>query len=399
MKRFVSLLIVLTVAFTDLFSMTAVLIVSAAVITLNIRHRSGVVAVDRSLLLVFTAFLTLGSILVIYNAVLFSDLSPVTYWIAGFIVWYLFIETIRSTNDPGSTVHQAYVVLALMTGLGNLLYIVLFITNVITEPITLPGYQAYFGIDERGFFAFSTSLLPIVGALAPYFYYRAAHSAAPLIERVALVLLTLTGLASLRSIIWIIILGSMLYFAFRQFGLRRLLLVALASVGVLIAALLLMGVDRDIIEGIYQLKWAEKVDGDDVRYLQWQFWFDSFLQSPLIGHGLSSANLELYNIATGELLLQRPGPVVSEYGYEILYGKWLSDMGLFLLAYVALFTRATFIAPARSSFPWQVTALRASALCMVLQSATNSYLQTSGYLFALMLPMAFIQSAKPHEQR
>jgi hypothetical protein len=398
MNHFVAILIVLTVAFTDLFSVIAVLILAAAFIFLGAGRRPGGLVMDRGLLLLFLWFLVLGVAIVTINVLRFGDVGPATYWIGGFLIWYLFIEVIRSTHDPGATVHEAYVALSLLTGFGNLAYIILFLAGIVTEPIFARGFQAYFGIDERGFFAYSSSLLPLVGALVPYLCYRAANSRPTRTEWLALCLLVLTGLASLRSIIWIIIVGSLIYLGGRRLGWFRCLAVTV-PVALVIAGGILLYVDKDIIDGIYQLKWAEKVSGEDVRFMQWKFWVNSFLESPLFGHGLSSAEILAYDMMTGDVLQERPGPVASEYGYEILYGKWLSDMGLIFLVYVATFTGATFLGPARSSLPWQVTALRFSALCMVIQSATNSYLQTSGYLFPLMLPMVFLCTTSPREAR
>jgi hypothetical protein len=390
MSRFVSFLIVLTVAFTDLFAYTAALILLAAFILIGGGRRLGGLVIDRGLLLLFLGLVALGVVIVTINVLRFGDVSPATYWIGGFAVWYLFIEVIRSTREPGVTIHEAYVALALLTGVGNLLYIILFLTGVVNEPIFVRGFQAYFGIDERGFFAYSSSLLPIVGALVPYLCYRAARSTPSRTEWVALALLILTGLASLRSIIWIIVLGSLAFLALRRLGAMRfsMLFAPLAAAFVLGVVLF---VDRDIVEGIYELKWAEKVTGDDIRFMQWKFWVNSFLEAPLFGHGLSSAEILSQDIISGEVLHERPGPVISEYGYEILYGKWLSDMGLVFIVYCAIFTFFTFLAPARSNLHWQVAALRFSAICMVIQSATNSYLQTSGFLFPLMLPLVFVR--------
>jgi hypothetical protein len=44
---------------------------------------------------------------------------------------------------------------------------------------------------------------------------------------------------------------------------------------------------------------------------------------------------------------------------------------------------------ARSPYPWQVTAARLALASMLLQTQTNTYLYTSGWMFVFFIPLVF----------
>ena len=346
------------------------------------------------LILGFVCFVILGSCLIFINIILFDDYHQWTYWIAGYIVWFLIITLFRSVGDPAPLVHNSIFISGIIVGFGNLFFIISFLLGVITEPISFPGYQAYFGIDYRGFFAYSTSHVPQIGYIVPYFAYKAAKSPSGLsrMETLMMFLVVLTGILSLRSIIWLIIFISFCYYCYatkRKKFFIYTFLIFVFSVGFV---LLKLGIGYEAAVAIYDLKWINIINGEDVRYKQIIFWLNSFIQEPFIGHGLSSTEIVIYDLVTGLLSEYRPGTIVSPYGYEFLYGKLLSEIGIFFFFYVAIYAYLTFFSHSHSSLQWQVRALRLSALCMIMQSGTNSYLQTSGWLFTLMLPMIFISS-------
>ncbi len=394
MNLYVGALLVWVIVFPSLFSWIAPFIYLGFLWLIILRPKKLNATLDARILFGFTSFIVLGFILLLINVILFGDYSPWTYWVVGYSTWGFFLILLRSVGDPASLVHGVLTFTGFVAAVGSLIYIVLFLTGVVTESISIPGYQAYFGIDERGFFAFSTSHLPLIAFFIPYFTIKAAKSSTGLLrkEQLLMVLLVVSGLLSLRSIIWLVIFTSFIYYCIStgkiKFFIKTILLV-LITLGLLAVS---FGFGYESIMGIYELKWMGKVTGEDVRFQQLIFWINSFLDSPLIGHGLTSVEMIIYDIATGDLVFSNPGSIVAHFGYEILYAKLLSDIGMIFFVYVFLFSRLTFFSNTTSSLQWQVSALRFSALCMVVQSATNSYLQTSGWLFTLMLPMIFIAS-------
>lgn len=344
----------------------------------------------------FFILILLGIFLVVFNVIKFGDVSPWTYWIAGFFAWFVIIILIRSIPDYGYVIHQSFLYSSLFVGVTCLIYIALFFFEILKEPISVAGYQAYFGIDDRGFFAYSTSHVPnipyLVAYLCSYRLFQGDKMGA--CEKLALFLMVIAGLLSLRSFIFIAFFVVLVYYIHRQ---KKWLVFSFISFSVMSIAIFsyFNSVDfRTVVDGIYGLKWQDKVSGDDIRYQQFVYWLESFSDAPIFGHGLSSVNLELYDIATGELLSLRPGPVEAPYGYEIYFAKLLSDMGLVFIPYVFIFALLSFFMKADKKNKSQLEALRFSAIVMIMQSMTNSYLQTSGWLFIFMLPMVFISNKK-----
>lgn len=394
MNRYIGALLTLVILFPGLFSWFAPFFYIGFAWILATKTKDIVNRENTRIATGFLIFLITGLLLIGINAYLFRNIKPWTYWIAGYATWLIIILLVRSLKDPAKTIHSALVATGFVAGVGNLVYIALYFAGFADDPISVAGYQAYFGLDSRGFFAYSTSHVPHLASLVPYFAYRFAKSTSsiPRHEKWILIAMIIAGILSLRTAIWMIYFVSAAYYVYLTRNYKSIAIGTAIFIGAILGLMVYFEIGWDIWQGIYDLKLADKVGGEDIRYNQLIFWLRSFLDSPLIGHGLTSAELILYDIATGELIEYTPGPIVSEYGYEILYAKLLSDIGILLVPYIAIFCWLSFLAKTSSSYLWQVRALRLAALSMIFQSATNSYLQTSGWLFTLMLPMVFIAS-------
>lgn len=395
-------ILILTMTFPGLFSLFSPLVYLTFAFCLLTKKT---VRINPKLLIGFALFLTLGSLLVVIDVILNGETRFWTFWIGGFLTWFVFINLLKLADKPELLIHKSLVILGYVVAIVNLGYVAAFLVGVAKEPISLlPAFQAYFGISDTGFFAYSTSLLPHIGYIFPYFIVTLSSSD----ERVKtgdlpilIILLAIAGVLSLRLSVIAIILCSFTYYYFKNRKTRKKKISLIMSLFVLYCLVLfvyLYSSHPEILNGIFRLKLSDKVYGKDLRYEQIIFWWNSFWQSPLIGHGLSSATVKLYDIATGKLISYRPGIISPLYGSEFLYGKLLSDGGLIFLAYVLIFYYLVFVSKTDTSLPWQTTALRFSAVSMVFQSGTNSYLYTSGWLFTLMLPMVFISPTALHNR-
>ena len=393
MKNYLIFSLTLVICFPGLFSYFAPLLILALICQILFRPNRLSRAINQKIILGFLTMLIASIFLVMLNVFKFGDESPWTYWIAGFLVWLVIVILIRSMDSPAEVIHKSLLCSSLFVGISCFTYVILFTGGILPEPVSFAGYQAYFGIDERGFFAYSTTHVPHIPYLLAYLvtYGALKKDAFKPLEMTAVTLLVISGLLSLRSFVAISFLGVLFYFV----CIRKKWTLFIASIMILLAAgfsiYYASEAGQEILGGIYNLKWREKISGEDIRYLQLFYWLNSFLESPLFGHGLTSVRVELYDIATGELEYSRPGPIDAPYGYEIYYGKLLSDIGLFFFIYVAVFFQLSFSGKVNEENKFQLKALRFSALVMILQSATNTYLGTSGWMFILMLPMMLSQ--------
>jgi hypothetical protein len=196
--------------------------------------------------------------------------------------------------------------------------------------------------------------------------------------------LALAGILSLRvSIILTTVLCGGAWIAMRNRGRFRRPALVLA------AALLVVGAwspvqqlfRGDIAQGIYQLKLQDKVSGSDPRFNQIVFWVERFLDSPVLGNGISSTSYTLYDLGTGELVARHTSVIDNPYGNEVFLFRLLSEIGLLLIPIAGAYFAVSMSHRARSPYPWQVTAARLALASMLLQTQTNTYLYTSGWMF------------------
>lgn len=356
------------------------------------RPRSIACALNPVILIGFGIMLVSGSFLVLFNVIEFGDVSPATYWIAGILSWLIIVILIRSVPSPAEVINKSILYSGLVAGAACLLYVISFLSGAIPDPISFLGYQAYFGLDDRGFFAYSTTQLPLIPYVLTYLVVQRALQNNPfkLSEKIAIILLLVAGLLSLRSFVFITSIFVLLYYVQVRKKWFSLLIGAMILLLITLFAYYNSDAVFGVIDGVYRLKWEAKVSGEDIRYNQIMYWLESFSNSPFFGHGISSVKIEVYDMASGELAQSRYGPIDAPYGYEIFYAKTLSDIGLILFVYVLVFFYLSFFGRTTEKERVQLKALRASAIVMILQSATNSYLGTSGWLFVLMLPMLLL---------
>lgn len=396
MNGYLQFFLILVFLFPSLFSWFLPFFCLAFIFLLITRPQKIAEVINSNIAIGFFIFLLTGVVLLIINYYLFENIKPWTYWIAGFSSWFLIVILLRTLNDISKTIHQSLLIAGAIIGFGNLVYIILFLSGLVKESISILGYRAYFGIDSRGFFAYSTSHVPLIAYFTPYFvcHLAAKKSYVGWFEKATLLALILAGLLSLQSFIWLVLIFLLIYYTFLTGTWLRLFKLLSILILMIFALDWYIGIDYEISRGIYELKWSDKINGNDIRFQQLFFWLESFVKSPLIGHGLTSVEIILYDIATGELVVELPGPIVSPFGYEILFAKLLSDIGLLLFIYIFVFAWLSFFIRTKCENFWQVHALRVAAIILIIQSMTNSYLQTSGMLFIFMLPMLFITTNK-----
>jgi len=338
--------------------------------------------IHREVFALFLLLIILGCVVVGINVVKLGSLEGVGYWIVGPLIWLVIVNQLIHARFREHLLDRALVLAGWAVALTNLGYIGLFLGGVIGNVSLGPIFSAHFGIDDRGFFAYSTSCLPQIGFLFPYLALRYVAT-----RRGGLVLLLLgiAGVLSLRVAIVAVIALFGAYALVRSWKRNAYAAALVAALSVMAVSTTLL-VPPDLTHGIFELKLADKLTGEDLRIEQALFWIKSFAESPITGHGIASTQLEIFDLASGELIQERFGPILNPYGYEIFMLKTLSDIGLLVVPYVLIYWYLAFILRTHVIAAWMPTALRVSALAMFVQSQTNSYLGTSGWMFVLMLP-------------
>jgi hypothetical protein len=339
--------------------------------------------IHREVFALFLFLIVLGCVVVGINIVKLGSLEGVGYWILGPLIWLVIVNQLIHARFREHLLDRVLVVAGWAVAVTNLGYLGLFLAGVLGNVSLRPIFSAHFGIDDRGFIAYSTSCLPQIGFLFPYLALRYLA-----LRRGGLVLLLLgvAGVLSLRVAIVIVIALFGIYALVRSWKTNAwAAAIGFAALSVMVVSATLL-VPPDVTHGIFELKLADKLTGQDLRIEQALFWITSFAESPITGHGIASTQLEIFDLANGELIQERYGPVVNPYGYEIFMLKTLSDIGLLVVPYVLIYWYLAFVLRTHVIATWMPTALRISALAMFLQSQTNSYLGTSGWMFVLMFP-------------
>jgi hypothetical protein len=271
----------------------------------------------------------------------------------------------------------------------NISYVILFTSGIIQHNISCCGFIAYFGISDVGFFAYSTSLLPHISFLAPFFAVRYYYKRDTL-DLFILLLLVLSTILSLRVTTSFFAGLSLIYLWHKLVQEKTITMFIIALCILFILLYLFFQIPQDIIDAIYNLKLADEMQGDDPRFMQIKVFFESFLSSPFYGHGISSVSMQIYDMATGEMTYNRVGTVDNPYGYEVFAAKLLNDIGLLIVIPIGVYIYYLYIKKPINKYIWISHALRLGALFFVLTSQTNTYLATSGWMWVLMLPFVFI---------
>src|SRR5581483_397936 len=94
-----------------------------------------------------------------------------------------------------------------------------------------------------------------------------------------------------------------------------------------LSALVLSVLGEEILEGLFNLKLADKLNGSDNRYEQLLVWIEYLWDRPLLGNGLTCVEVEIYS-QKGDLLVFRPGPLKNPFGYELAYARLLVEIGI-----------------------------------------------------------------------
>jgi hypothetical protein len=347
--------------------------------------------IHREIFILFSCLVIMGCLVVAVNVLKIGTVEGIGYWILGPFVWFIIINHLVFSEQKHRLIDLVLVLAGWIVSLTNLGYVGLFLSGILGNISWPPFFSAHFGIDDRGFLAYSTSCLPQIGFLFPYFALRYIATGR---GAVLLMLLGTAGLLSLRLAVIAVIVIFGLYALVRSMKFFTLKSGVFVAAGCLLVIASVLLIPEDMVQGIFELKLADKLTGGDARTEQAIFWIKSFTESPIIGHGIASTHLEIIDLASGELVQERFGSVTNPFGYEVFLLKTLSDIGLLLIPYVLLYWYLTFLLRTEALAAWMPSALRAGAIAMLLQSQTNSYLGTSGWMFIFMFPAIFAVTSR-----
>jgi hypothetical protein len=273
-----------------------------------------------------------------------------------------------------------------------------------TYPLEFLDLDYKRGIDERGFVAYSTNNLPMLGFTVPYMTASILYAGnRTRLRLLCLIVCTIAALASLRIAVTVDVLGGYIItqlLAIRAAGRKapalmaryqRALAFAVASIAsLLLVAIIFVGLNpraQMIAEGIYQQKLSKKLSGEDTRYAQSRYWIEAWTERPLLGHGISSSEIIIPQMV-------KPGTVQNPYGYELTYLKLMSEIGLLPVAVYAILIAGLAVSLLRTSLN-ATDAVRRNGLAHALgmlgflfASGTNGYLLTFGVAWTIFFPLA-----------
>lgn len=350
----------------------------------------------------YIALLVLGCCVEIQNTLMFGETYGLSLWVADPAVWLLVTLSLFQI-DPDRRIQTVDLAILIAAFAVSFLHAYFVLTHLIgmesfADPIRVEmGLR--FGQDSRGFFAFTSSNLAILGFTTPYLLLGAPqNSKERRRRRIALALSILVIVLSLSIALFLVLLAAI---AFKvslrgsnEVSLRvhlRVLFI-MGTCGVLLIVLLTLVSHTDFLGGIYQLKYEDKLLGHDERILQVKTWLSYFAEAPLFGNGISSTDMTILDV-DGNVAVMHSGTVVNPYGYEVLYGRLLSELGLVWFGlYGLVVAMLLFSAPLeRSTNNFFIQGLRLSAFAMLLQTSFNSYFTTFGYMICLALPAMFLK--------
>ncbi|MBD3843354.1 MAG: hypothetical protein IE909_16030 [Campylobacterales bacterium] len=371
------LVLMLLLLFPSNFMIFAPVFLSRLVLVLNSLR------FNKFIIIGFMSYITFGLLLQFINVIKFGKLYAFNFWVLGPIFWFFLISHYSSISNRGEVVFSSIKITTYVVVILNISYVIGFLSGLVGN-IDCCLFKAYFGIDQTGFFAFSTSLLPIVAFLLPFWAVIIVHKYSSE-SLVLFIMLAFVSVLSLRMALVLSLLLSLLYLYFKLLYSKPSFYFFVAIIGVSVFLL----VPQPIWDGIFSLKLEAKIGGDDPRFMQAITWLVSFSESPFFGHGLSSTTVQLFDMISGDLVFSNIGVVENPYGYEIFYLKLLSEIGLLILFPFMFYYLFSFY-PVVKSHNDLVQALRFGAIVFLIQSATNSYMGTTGWLWVLMLPMIFL---------
>jgi hypothetical protein len=401
----ISILLVFPVSYPEYKYGLAVL----AFLSLGIRIAAGRgrFALDPVLGGCFCVTIILGAFLVLYDITVnrdSPDLRVFSFWVLNPMIYLSFIFLSSGKPDLPTILDTSIYLASALISIDLLLYAGFSLFGL-PYPLDFLGLERRFGLDESGFIALSSNNLPALSFFIPYvmadiFVVRRRRSMPRILT---LVLSIAAAAASLRvAVLLSVVLSAVILFVIilRRRSIKRpFFLAAAASVS---AILLMSGIRGDwksseIMKGIYSLKIADKVSGDDPRYEQLRLWMEYVSERPLLGHGLSSVDVTVYG-EDDDVELDRSGPLKNPFGYELTYAKLLTEIGFLpFLTFTSLFL----VLAAMLAKTWRqgddVTGRKAIAHLMgmamfVASSATNGYILTFGYMWTVMFPVAYMNN-------
>jgi len=152
---------------------------------------------NKEILVGFFLLLLTGLFVEFVNIVLQSTVEGVKYWILSPIYWFLLVFLLRQTNNFLEIIDNAIRLVGIIVVVVNISYVLLFTSGIVQNNISCCGFIAYFGHSNLGFFAYSTSLLPHISFLSPYFAIRYYYKK-NILDLFILLLLILSSILSLR---------------------------------------------------------------------------------------------------------------------------------------------------------------------------------------------------------
>lgn len=241
-----------------------------------------------------------------------------------------------------------------------------------------------FGMSSTGLFAYSTNNLPVLMFTIPFMltFFALGRNSLKKWHTFSLFISLTMALVSLRLALWLVIIFPILFLSLFSARIRFYLILFLLIASPFIYFLIM---DGSVLNYLYDLKFSGKLEGNDQRFMQTNFWLEKIMEKPIFGHGIGSIDISGGNIS-------------NPYGYELTFLMLLTQLGIF---FSFIYTIMFFIIllnlywVATKSFEHSKNRVMAIGLALgslmfLLASYTNGYLLTFGYMWIIFFPLAFI---------
>ncbi|HWR45835.1 O-antigen ligase family protein [Sporomusa sp.] len=322
---------------------------------------------------------------------------------------YLAVMLLLSTRPNINLIFdRAFHISSLLISTNALLYL-LFSVSIGREsyPLMFLDLDYRMGLGGSGLMAFSTNNLPILIFTLPYmlvhYFYGKTYSKW---KKMTLSVCLLASFFSLRiALIGVIVLSICCLVLYKVLRTKKKLyfLTWMMSLSMMIFSLSLIFTDGAKLDEFYNLKLANKLNGSDIRYEQFDVWYGYFQEAPLFGHGLTSVNLIIYK--GDQFVHENVGVIENPFGYELTFAKLLVEIGLIPFLIYTVLTMYIIIQILKivrdKAIPYQyreyALAHMFGIVSFIISANTNGYLLTFGYLWVIFFPLTSVARYKIKE--
>lgn len=355
------------------------------------------IELSRDILFIFLVAITLGMFLNLYDLYENGEgFVTIKIYVLDVLAYLLVVAVLSSLPDLRSILSGTMYLASLVISL-NIVAFILCSSRGIQYPLEFLDLDYRIGFDERGFLAYSTNNLPVLIFTIPYMVadlflaHRGLKS-----KKAILALSIIAGLLSLRTALIATMLASMVvFYLYGELAVRKRyvrLLAVLATIMVMAGFSPLLW-KSDMAQGIYQLKIADKLSGDDYRFMQARIWADFIKTAPLLGHGTSSMRLE----ADKDGMVTSKGKIDNPYGYELSWLRRIALTGAIptaIYTVMLLYLAGQLMVQGAGENRRAALGLLGGLLAFIVADNTNGYLETFGYLWVIFFPAAFVSCCR-----